>query len=259
MTISGLLNAPEVSRIAFWPRGRSIAEPCRVACDGAELHCYYHEYSSDAGTVVFFHGNGEVVADYAETLPRIFERVGCNTFLVEYRGYGGSSGDPGLGHLLADCEPILARIPGPRERLIFFGRSLGCLQAVHAAWLVPNALGLILESGLDDLFEFILTRFESDLGNPFSPEQCDSLEREILACCNIQSHIERFRGNSVVAYSALDFFNRQAASKQLYSWLRGPKRLLSSHTADHNSLLRENISVYCRCIHEMLTGAFQGD
>ena len=50
----------------------------------------------DAKTVIYFHGNGEVVADYLPSFPEWITRAGCNVLLAEYRGYGMSSGTPAL-------------------------------------------------------------------------------------------------------------------------------------------------------------------
>ena len=51
---------------------RSIPNPYWVdAADGSKLACSYHGINPAAITVVYFHGNGEVVADYLPGFSRL--------------------------------------------------------------------------------------------------------------------------------------------------------------------------------------------
>lgn len=254
-----LLNTREVTQVTLWPRKSMVPNPYIVSCSGADLRCFYHECNADGFTVVFFHGNGEVVADFVETLPRHFEAIGCNTFLVEFRGYGGSTGEPGIGHLLADCEALLAQLPARHDRLILFGRSLGCLPALKAMSLAPGIAGIVLESGIRDLYEYIHDSLVQYFFYPFTREQEMLLESEIRLNFDIHHLVSEFRGCAVVSYSLLDLPARQTASRDLYSWIGSPKKLLVSDTADHNSLLREKLVEYCHCILAMTKGTFAGE
>ena len=62
--------------------------------------------------------------------------------------------------MLDDVELIVRASGVPPERIIFFGRSLGSLYALHGAARYPRAAGLIIESGLADPLERILVRIE---------------------------------------------------------------------------------------------------
>ena len=44
-------------------------------------------------TILFFYGNGETAADYDNIAP-IYNQVGLNFFVADYRGYGQSGGSP---------------------------------------------------------------------------------------------------------------------------------------------------------------------
>src|SRR5208282_5801323 len=107
-----------------------------------------------------FHGNGETVGDYLEGFAERIESMGVNLLLAEYRGYGMSEGEPRLAAMLEDIPAIVAASGAELSRLIFFGRSLGSLFAVHAAALFPRAAGLVLESAIADPLERILAKVE---------------------------------------------------------------------------------------------------
>ncbi len=113
--------------------------------------------------VLYFHGNGEVASDYDPIAPEFF-RVGAALLVVDYRGYGWSSGTALLSTLLDDAEAVMPALPvilkaeGLDQLPLFvMGRSLGSAPAVHLAHRFPNAFkGLVIESG----FAQTLSRFE---------------------------------------------------------------------------------------------------
>ncbi len=162
-----ILDRPEVLSVMFYPRPDRRAGPpgardlpLPVAAD-ATVHCRWHPLSPAAGgpapaaapAVLFFHGNGEVVADYDDIAP-VYHHFGISFFAADYRGYGASTGRPSLGAMLADALLVAGAfhetldaggVTGPR---FVMGRSLGALSAVEVAARRPQRFqGLILESG----------------------------------------------------------------------------------------------------------------
>ncbi|MBL8019049.1 MAG: alpha/beta hydrolase [Leptospirales bacterium] len=107
-------------------------------------------------TVLYFHGNGETVPDYDDIAP-MFHAVGMNLFVVDYRGYGWSTGFPTLRHLSIDppriAEFFLNNVePSPLKKPLVFGRSLGSSPATDVAIRFPERFaGLVLESGFADV------------------------------------------------------------------------------------------------------------
>jgi len=57
------------------------------------IRAHPHENEILRPTVIYAHGNGEVIADWPEALLPYLE-MGINVFLVEYPGYGRSDGKP---------------------------------------------------------------------------------------------------------------------------------------------------------------------
>jgi pimeloyl-ACP methyl ester carboxylesterase len=265
--MESLLNHPALSRLAFFPRRTAISDPFQIVCDdGVHLDCYHREVSPKAKTIVFFHGNGEIVADYVGLLPRLFEIIGCNSFLVEYRGYASSGGSPGLGHMLADCRAIVDQIPADPENRIYFGRSLGCLQAVEAASQTPEACGLLLESGVANLYRYVSWLLGQSNGDddkssvyPLTYQERIRLQAEIALKADVLAKVAKFNGFGLVAYSLWDLDFRQAEAESLFQAISGTKRILRLANADHNSLISANLMTYCDYMLKMANDKFVAD
>ena len=65
----------------------------------------FHMAEKSAPNILFFHGNGEMVADYDEMGP-LYNRIGINFLPVDYRGYGRSTGQPTITAMMRDCHVI---------------------------------------------------------------------------------------------------------------------------------------------------------
>lgn len=110
--------------------------------------------SADGPVIVFFHGNAGTIADRLENARLMIERLGASVLLVEYPGYGDSTGSPSEESLFAAGDNGLEtgrRLAGGR-RLVLFGRSLGGAVAVHSA-AGRRVDALILESTFTSLAE----------------------------------------------------------------------------------------------------------
>ena len=68
--------------------------PVKIATtDGETLHGWWVPASDAKGTVLFFHGNAGNISHRINYL-KMFNQLGYNTLLFDYRGYGQSSGAP---------------------------------------------------------------------------------------------------------------------------------------------------------------------
>ena len=97
-----LLDHELISQRYFFPRRTPLADAVEVEVDGATLACHAHRPHPNAPTLVHFHGNGEVVADYLPDFVESLAAVGLNTFFADQRG--GSchrGGQDRWGHLYA--------------------------------------------------------------------------------------------------------------------------------------------------------------
>jgi fermentation-respiration switch protein FrsA (DUF1100 family) len=120
--------------------------PVNIATgDGETLHGWWVPVSDAKGTVLFFHGNAGNISHRINYLT-MFKRLGYNTLLFDYRGYGRSSGTPSESGTYLDAQAAwryLIEIQGiSPERIVLFGESLG---GAVAAWLaVREQPGLLV-------------------------------------------------------------------------------------------------------------------
>ncbi|OQY11053.1 MAG: alpha/beta hydrolase [Desulfobacteraceae bacterium 4572_187] len=113
----------------------------------------FHMAEKQDPNILFFHGNGEIVADYDDLGP-LYNKMGINFLPVDYRGYGRSTGRPTVTAMMNDSHAIFNFVKkwllenfytGP---VIVMGRSLGSASAIEIADSHKEKInGLILESG----------------------------------------------------------------------------------------------------------------
>jgi hypothetical protein len=155
--MTSIFDSPAFNSRLFFPRQHTSAPPPGAhdeqlaAAPGVGLHLRVHAAPSARALVLLFHGNGEVVADYDAAAPD-YAAVGAQLAVVDYRGYGASSGVPTLRSALADARVVLAAMRARTTLpVIVMGRSLGSACAAELAGAQPPLAGLILESGFTDL------------------------------------------------------------------------------------------------------------
>lgn len=111
-----------------------------TAADGVPVQAMVMRPRQRGGrTVVYFHGNGETIADLS-SLGRRLSDAGLRFVAVEYRGYGASQRadvpGPTEAGLYADAEAVLTALEREglgRDALALWGCSLGSGVAVEMA------------------------------------------------------------------------------------------------------------------------------
>ncbi|MBT0666124.1 alpha/beta hydrolase [Geobacter pelophilus] len=242
------LDHPVLSARYFYPWPNHFDDPFYVDGTDYRLGCRYRKISDDYPTIIHFHGNGETVADYLGDFEERIAEMGANLFLAEFRGYGMSSGEPGLVAMLADVKLIVEASGVPPDQIILFGRSLGSLYAVHGASLYPYAAGLIVESGLADPLERILVRVEPyQLGATM-----ESLRTAVDTHLNQKQKIQSFRGRTLIMHTWNDDLVNVSHAERLYEWANEPKEQLIFDRGDHNSIMVANTDSYFKAVEKFI-------
>lgn len=110
--------------------------------DGVRLHGWLlRPRIRPRGTILFFHGNaGDIAAHVGEVLWLVQE--GYQVFLIDYRGYGESTGKPDMAGIHVDALAAIDqtfRMEGvDPDRVAVFGQSLGGAVAVYAVARSPH-------------------------------------------------------------------------------------------------------------------------
>jgi alpha-beta hydrolase superfamily lysophospholipase len=156
------LDRPEILMGIFHPRleygsiagaANTIDVSIPVAGNIQVAGCF-HMTEKSAPNILFFHGNGEIAGDYDELGP-VYNRMDMNFLVVDYRGYGRSSGRPTVTSMMRDCHAefdhfspfseaqalhdacpspckTLLRIPGANHNDIFMRGFDAYMKAVKA-------------------------------------------------------------------------------------------------------------------------------
>ena len=98
--------------------------------------------------LLYFHGNAGNVGDRLDRARILVERLGLDVFLVDYRGYGLSEGEPSENGLYRDARAVrlaAAERGFPPEEVVLFGESLGSAVAIDLAAEAACA-GVVLET-----------------------------------------------------------------------------------------------------------------
>ncbi|MEA3362670.1 MAG: alpha/beta hydrolase [Thermodesulfobacteriota bacterium] len=245
-----ILDHPLISERYFFPRDGNFKDPFWVDCGDARLACSYHEIDPAAKTLVHFHGNGEIVDDWQGDFVTLIQKMGCNCFLAELRGYGQSTGQPQLGKMLEDVVPTIEALQQSANELIFFGRSVGSIFAIEAAANFPQAAGLILESGVADVQERLLLRVDpEELG-----VRADALEAEIERNLNHQLKLSTYPGSVLVMHTQHDGLVDVSHGQRLYDWAPGKKKLKIFPQGNHNDIMYVNAREYFGLVAEFIGG-----
>ena len=114
---------------------------------GDRVHGLYWPAPPGRPTVLFFHGNAQSVYEWALVREELVD-LEAGMLLVDYPGYGKSSGSPREEGLysagLAASKWLEANGVGPGETILF-GKSLGGPVSARTA-AERGALGMVLES-----------------------------------------------------------------------------------------------------------------
>lgn len=240
---TSILDHPIISSRYFYPQTATFAEPYWVeAADGSRLACSYRAVQPDAKTVVYFHGNGEVVTNYLPSFANWFNGMGYNLLLAEYRGYGMSTGTPALAGMLDDVELLLDSLRLPDERTILFGRSIGSLYAVHGVYRRPQLGGLIIESGVADLGPRF---FQRVLPEELGVSEAELLE-ELRTYFDARHKLGSFQGKTLVLHARYDELIGAQQAEMLYAAVREPKQLKIFEQGGHNDIFYRNQVEYAQ-------------
>jgi len=223
-----------------------------VVEDNIVLGFRLYAHQPNRAVIVYFHGNSEVAADY-DLIALYFHRLaGVSLLVVDYRGYGWSTGKPSFSALLSDTEIVYRGLSAILERAelqnsprYVMGRSLGSAPAIHLAYAHPDTFhGLILESGFADVPSLL-----RQLG--VSQALVDKTTDELG---NVRKLTE-LKLPLLVIHGEQDTLLPIAHGERLYQASAGiPKLMVRIPGAGHNNLLSTGSNRYFAAIKDFVNG-----
>ncbi|MFB3926425.1 MAG: alpha/beta hydrolase [Syntrophales bacterium] len=154
------LDRMEIVRYLFYPRPEFSVPWNQTSLDlmipvekGVSVGARFHVKDKAGPNIIFFHGNGEIVADY-DDIAEIYTHLGINFFPVDYRGYGRSTGTPSVTAMMRDAHVSYTFVRnwldenGHTGSFIVMGRSLGSAPALELLASYGDKIDAsIIESG----------------------------------------------------------------------------------------------------------------
>ncbi len=248
-------DSPAVLAVVFHPRREGVVSPGGFenltvpVGDGVTLGGRFYRAGTNNPTILFFHGNGEIVADYAD-LAKVYTRKGINFMPIDYRGYGRSSGSPAVTTMIKDAHPVFnfarkwLRDHGYTGRFVVMGRSLGSASALELAASHTNEIdALIIDSGFADALALV-----QRLG--WRPADGQVMADTLFRHCE---KIRLYRGPTLIIHGTRDTIIPIADAEALYKASgSATKKLLRIRGADHNNLLAVGPDDYFQAVSNIV-------
>jgi len=244
-----LLDRPEVLSVLFYPRKdlpevpvtpKAMTHHIQVE-EGVSIGCRFYPKKMEAPTILFFHGNGETACDYDYVAP-LYNDIGLNFFVADYRGYGYSNGNPTATNLVKDSHPLFQGFVKFLEALAYtkdiflMGRSMGSVPAIEIGAHYQHQIhGIIIESGFASTMNLIAHLGFSGLFSGISDLEGFGNARKIESI-SIPTLVIHGEHDGLIPLSEGEELHRLAGSKT--------KKLVVVPRADHNDLMMVGRNLY---------------
>lgn len=223
--------------------GKGVEDLRLVRPDGVTLGGILLAQPAARTTVLYFGGNMFHIDQHARELLPLLAACGVNVAVFDYRGYGRSSGKPGVASMQEDAlamfDALDARFPG---RVIVHGQSLGSFMAAHVAGARP-VRAAVLETTATSATELVEAQVPW-YARPFVSIEMAPALRDV----DNRAAAARFQAASLVIAAGQDKMTPPKLGKRVFEAIpRQDKQLLLLEDAGHNDALhaRGAQAAYC--------------
>ena len=237
------IDNPQVSNLIFFPR--KIKEPIEIGPNVKILKfkinediilggfCFIKE--KNLPIILLFHGNGEIALDYKYFAQEYFN-IDVNLAVMDFRGYGFSTGDPIYSCLISDAFPVFQQFISWMDdndmhgSLFLKGRSLGSVCASEIGAHNPKKpKGIIFESGFASAYN-IMTRLFRIKSN--------SISRNSLKNISNDTKMKKIQKPTLIIHGTADWIIPHEEAKLIYEAIPQniEKNLVLIDGAGHNDI-----------------------
>lgn len=193
--------------------------------DHERISCLFFPNKS-RDVILYFHGNAGDLSGW-QFVAEDFTAMGHNFMIIDYRGYGKSSGNISEKGMYIDAEAaynfLLEKGFGPTDILIY-GRSIGSGVAVHLA-AEKVCKGLILESPFSDLPTLANEKFPLFFPSLYLRYKFDNLGK-----------INHVKSGIIFLHGSNDTLIPPSHSRKLFDKFKGRKKMIIVEKGGHNDL-----------------------
>ena len=164
--MDSIFDSDEFNRNLFFPRldyskTPNGAEDFFISVESScKIHVRTFRSLTAKFSILFFHGNGEIISDY-NSIAESFMQLGCDFTVCDYRGYGKSEGIPSLKTTLNDASAIycfLKKNDILNKKVCVMGRSIGSAPALDLCKYFSEITCCVIESGYADPIPLVKRR-----------------------------------------------------------------------------------------------------
>lgn len=223
------------SRLIFYPGflaedfkfklGNNDEELVLKTSDGEHISALFFRYNSP-DVILYFHGNAGDLSGW-QFVAEDFIPLGYNFLIIDYRGYGKSTGKLSEKGFYLDAQAAydyLIKKGFAPENILIYGRSIGSGVAVDLASR-QRCKGLILESPFSSLAKLANEKFPVFFPSLYLRYRFDNIGK-----------INKVQSPVVFLHGSDDTLIPPGHSRRLFEHFRGKKKLVIVDRGSHNDL-----------------------
>ncbi len=243
------------NNLIFYPTKEIFSTPSRMGIgyeevfidteDGEKLYGYFLAAKEKTNKVfIYLHGNAQNVGDWWLAPAEIQKYININALLIDYRGYGKSTGTPSIEGANLDAMAmhnyLLIERDFKPENISIYGRSMGGAIGIELATKVQIKSITVQSSFLS------LRKIAKDL-YPLIPEilvQGKHWDSEKL--------IKNIKVPILISHGDKDEIIPVSHSYELYKLANEPKKLIILKGSSHNDVSSYFNNEYFETLNELL-------
>lgn len=223
------------SRLIFFPgklppgfkftASRNCQELFLPATDGERINALFFPNRGNS-VILYFHGNAGNLGGW-QFVGQDFLSTGYDFMIIDYRGYGKSSGKLSENGFYLDADAAydyLIKKGFAPENILIYGRSIGSGVAVDLASRKP-CQGLILESPYSSMEELATEKFPFFFPSLYLQYKFDNFGK-----------INRVKSPVIFLHGLEDGLIPASHSRRLFESFKGKKKLIEVPGGSHNNL-----------------------
>ena len=247
------MNKKDLINSIFYPRTSNIPEDEKDhlinTSDNEIIGSRFFLNDRSFPTIIFFHGNAELAQEY-DDIANYYNRFNLNFIVVDYRGYGLSTGVPNIENLHSDANTAFLYIKNYlrtneyKGKTFIMGRSIGSASAFEIVNNHSELIeGCIIDSGFATEYPFLALMNIDVEKNNFSLED---------GFMNLQK-LKNYKGRLLIIHGDLDdIVPFSQAELMLLESPSSDKEIYRVHGGNHNNILMLAREEYFKKIQQFI-------
>jgi len=199
--------------------------------NGNVLHCWKFKGKEDKPMVLYYHGNAGNIS-YQYRVIELFRSYGIGLFLVDYSGYGKSTGSINPRQLLEDADTAYnyLRKYVPSNNIVVWGESMGGAAASYIASYRP-CKALVLLSTFSNVGDVMKLRESSG----WLSTCIGDISNYLFVVLSVEGYLREVRTKVIIIHSRKDQLIPLLCSIKNYQAIPHTNKLYLAIEGGHNT------------------------